>query len=256
MQHAIIWMMTTMMNALSGDTEDYKEEARSLRREGVNVPALLHKIVEVPYFAPLISGGMSIATESVGWIRDSIAQAGSKNVAWESSLRYICECGAWLPKGAYSACRSCNRSSWFSRESGMRPRETHEYEEGCTALGIRLVSFVRNTTGVLPDKWDDRRYNLMTARRRCGYHDNNEPRWEVSGQYAADVAYALERLGKMAEAAVYRAMKPDAQVHRPVVFFHYIHPRDKTTLKVGHVDVALADDLIAAGKAHLEPHGY
>jgi len=260
MYENMIWNFCIMMNVISDlAVGDVREAARSLRRSGIVVPAMNHNVVVLNYEHPNIDGGFSILPESVEWIRDSLAQSASKTVNWAEAIRIKCACGSWYPKNAgyYDRCRECFAAlGWGDNEAALRPRETSKYEEGARILGIRLVPFSRDTTGYLKSKWNDRRFNLMVARRRIGYHANNDGAWYYSGLRAADVAFALEMLGKHDEAAEYRAMPANKQVHREVVFFHYVHTSNPTQVRLGFVDVALADDLIASGKAMSEPTGY
>lgn len=241
---AILWTLSLILNALHpAYAEAVREVASDLRREGHAIPSVNHRVVVIPHHAPTCEadGLVSVLVERA-FIRASLLR--HRAIEHAEGLRHLCDCGAYFPKNS-RRCRICYRSVQWLSERVLRNGECTTYEPRVEMLGIRLIEKVRG----LRSAWDAR-YCILKPTLRKGMlrNGNNAAVWMVSlGRSAHKVAAALDDLGLTAEAAVYWAMSPRAQVWRRVVFFDYLHEWDNETVREGCVDVALAETLTATG---------
>ena len=238
-----------MMNVVSDlAVADVRSAAALLRREGLAVPSINHKVVVVPSHAPIVEGGFAAQVGLVAWIRDSLKN--HRAIEWVNGARYQCECGGYHPKDG-APCRQCRTPLWHSlAEKVLRHGETKQYEQGAQMLGLRLWPKSRGDRS-----WRDGRYCILTARMRKGNLRNGENAevWQYSGLRAWQVSHALKRLGLDDEAAKYAAMPSEKQIHRTCVFVDYVHPYDNHSVKQMIVDEALASELVKMGKATYSP---
>ena len=235
-----------LMNALSTDAvESVKETSRSLRKEGFKIPSMNHKVLNLHWSAPFRSMSEMV---SPAWIRASFMK--HRAIEWISALRTKCECGSWFAKNE-TTCRNCGNWIWNTGQgASLRDGESKAYEQGIKngISCLRLINFVRANWGQLD--WRDARFGITQIRLRKGNLRNgsNEKVWMMPlGRSAWKVARALEALGLTEEAQTYRAMKPNAQVWRQVVFVDAVHERYNDQIIDFAVDVAFIPQLEEAG---------